>query len=85
MAAYRKLKTNIKYVPTTLPDNTNSMYDVSAVDTNKKYLEEMLGEDISVVLVKVIQDLDNKYSVMVEEKYQEMQEGNGKIIQGMQR
>ena len=72
-------------MPTTLPDNTNSMYDVSAVDTNKKYLEEMLGEDISVVLVKVIQYLDNKYSVMVGEKYLEMQEGNGKIIQGMQR
>ena len=59
LAAYRKLKTNIKYVPTTLPANKNSSYDVSTVDTNKKYLEEMLGEDISVVFVNVIHDLDH--------------------------
>ena len=47
LAADRRVKMTITYVPTTLPSNTNPSYDISAIDINKKYLKEMSGEDIS--------------------------------------
>lgn len=45
LAAYKNVKTTIKYVLTALPANTNPSYDVSAVDITDKYIDEMLGED----------------------------------------
>ena len=39
----QEIKTIIRYVPTTLPPNTNPIYNFSAIDINKKYLKKTLG------------------------------------------
>ena len=37
LAADRKVKTTMKYVPTTLTTNSNASYDVSSIDINEEY------------------------------------------------
>ena len=63
---------------------TNPSYDVLDIDINRKYLEEMLGEDLSVDLVKEILDVEEKSAVMVVEKYQDLQADLGAMLQGVQ-
>ena len=43
LAADRKVKIIIKYVPTALPANINPIYDISGIYINKKYHKETLG------------------------------------------
>ena len=72
MAAYRKLKITIKYFPTDLPSNKNPIYNVLAIDINDKDLDENLGEDIIVALVKETREEEDKSAVMAVEMYQDL-------------
>ena len=55
-----------------------------AIDINEEYLEETLGEDLSVALVKAILEGWEKSEVMALEKYQELQSELGATLQRMQ-
>ena len=69
---------------TDLPAKENPSYDVLAIDINERYLEETLGEDLSVSLVKITQEGEEKTELMAKEKYQELQSDLGEMLKGMQ-
>ena len=50
----QEVKINTKYVPSTLPPNTNRIYNVLVVDVNKKYPKETLENYLCMALVKAI-------------------------------
>ena len=47
LAADRRFKTTIKYVPTVLPTNPSLRNRVLTIDINKEYIKSDLGEDVS--------------------------------------
>ena len=51
-----------------------------AIDINEEYLEETLGEDLSVALVKTIWEGAEKSAVVAVGKYQELQANLGAML-----
>ena len=51
---------------------TNPSYNVLAIDINDKDLDENLGEDIIVALVKETREEEDKSAVMAVEMYQDL-------------
>eukprot|EP00567_Pseudictyota_dubia_P002429 CAMPEP_0197466908 /NCGR_PEP_ID=MMETSP1175-20131217/65295_1 /TAXON_ID=1003142 /ORGANISM="Triceratium dubium, Strain CCMP147" /LENGTH=169 /DNA_ID=CAMNT_0043002965 /DNA_START=62 /DNA_END=571 /DNA_ORIENTATION=- len=84
-AADGNVKVTVKYVPPQLPANPNPGYDVVSVDIDESYLGEVSAEDLSAALVDAIRDGETQSTVMVAEKYQELQSDMTEMLQGMQK
>ena len=84
-AADGKVKVTIKYIPAKLPVNPNPGYDVIKVDIDEDYLGGVSSEDLSAGLVEAIRAGETQSTVLVTEKYQELQNDMAEMLGGMQK